>query len=216
MAWASLTDQAAPFLHASVRAELNVVSSGIYQRMTARTQQEAGTPADAAAHRLRQPRRPRSADRGHHPGRTLTKRATDVPANLDRPGTSNDPTEPINGRLGHLRGSAPASGISPTTSPDPASRQAASGPDYTPNCEEPLHPAAAREPDDPAIRLASGGGRDWQLCARCWSVPVWPSSSTADDIARPTVTSGGTQDHFRRGSWFRRVARTTRMAPSSG
>lgn len=39
-------------------------------------------------------------------GRTLKKRATDVLAYLDRPGTSNGPTEAINGRLEHLRGSA--------------------------------------------------------------------------------------------------------------
>ncbi|MGP9710049.1 ISL3 family transposase, partial [Brachybacterium sp. AOP24-D1-21] len=39
-------------------------------------------------------------------GRTLTKRATDVLAFFDRPGTSNGPTEAINGRLEHLRGSA--------------------------------------------------------------------------------------------------------------
>jgi transposase len=39
-------------------------------------------------------------------GRTLTKRATDVLAYFDRLGTSNGPTEAINGRLEHLRGSA--------------------------------------------------------------------------------------------------------------
>ncbi len=39
-------------------------------------------------------------------GRTLTKRAEDVLAFFDRPGTSNGPTEAINGRLEHLRGSA--------------------------------------------------------------------------------------------------------------
>jgi transposase len=39
-------------------------------------------------------------------GRTLTKRAPDVLAYFDRPGTSNGPTEAINGRLEHLRGSA--------------------------------------------------------------------------------------------------------------
>jgi transposase len=39
-------------------------------------------------------------------GRTLTKRADDVLAHFDRPGTSNGPTEAINGRLEHLRGSA--------------------------------------------------------------------------------------------------------------
>lgn len=36
----------------------------------------------------------------------LKKRAADVLANFDRPGTSNGPTEALNGRLEHLRGSA--------------------------------------------------------------------------------------------------------------
>jgi transposase len=39
-------------------------------------------------------------------GRTLTKRAADVLAYFERLGTSNGPTEAINGRLEHLRGSA--------------------------------------------------------------------------------------------------------------
>lgn len=39
-------------------------------------------------------------------GKTLTKRAADVLAHFDRPGTSNGPTEAINGRLEHLSGSA--------------------------------------------------------------------------------------------------------------
>jgi transposase len=39
-------------------------------------------------------------------GRTLTRRAVDVLASFDRPGTSNGPTGAINGRLEHLRGSA--------------------------------------------------------------------------------------------------------------
>jgi len=39
-------------------------------------------------------------------GRTLQQRAEDVLAYFDRPGTSNGPTEAINGRLEHLRGSA--------------------------------------------------------------------------------------------------------------
>ena len=39
-------------------------------------------------------------------GRTLNKRATDILAFFDRPGSSNGPTEAINGRLEHLRGSA--------------------------------------------------------------------------------------------------------------
>ena len=39
-------------------------------------------------------------------GRTLKRRAADVLAYFDRPGPSNGPTEAINGRLEHLRGSA--------------------------------------------------------------------------------------------------------------
>ena len=39
-------------------------------------------------------------------GRTLKKRADDVLAYFERPGTSNGPTEAINGHLEHLRGSA--------------------------------------------------------------------------------------------------------------
>jgi transposase len=39
-------------------------------------------------------------------GRTLKKRAADILAYFDRPHTSNGPTEAINGRLEHLRGSA--------------------------------------------------------------------------------------------------------------
>jgi len=39
-------------------------------------------------------------------GRTLKRRAGDVLAYFDRPGTSNGPTQALNGRLEHLRGSA--------------------------------------------------------------------------------------------------------------
>ncbi len=39
-------------------------------------------------------------------GRTLKKRVDDVLAYFDRPGTSNGPTEALNGRLEHIRGSA--------------------------------------------------------------------------------------------------------------
>jgi len=39
-------------------------------------------------------------------GRTLARRAADILAYFDRPGTSNGPTEAINGRLEHLRGAA--------------------------------------------------------------------------------------------------------------
>ena len=39
-------------------------------------------------------------------GGTLRRRAADILAYFDRPGTSNGPTEAVNGRLEHLRGSA--------------------------------------------------------------------------------------------------------------
>ena len=39
-------------------------------------------------------------------GRTMNKRRKDILAYFDRPGTSNGPTEALNGRLEHLRGSA--------------------------------------------------------------------------------------------------------------
>ncbi|GGE60596.1 hypothetical protein GCM10011401_04370 [Nesterenkonia cremea] len=39
-------------------------------------------------------------------GRTLNKRAGDILAYFERPGTSNGPTEAINGHLEHLRGTA--------------------------------------------------------------------------------------------------------------
>jgi len=42
----------------------------------------------------------------HRLGRTMKQRAADILAYFDRPGTSNGPTEAINGRLEHLRGSA--------------------------------------------------------------------------------------------------------------
>ena len=39
-------------------------------------------------------------------GRTITRRARDILAFFDHPGTSNGPSEAINGRLEHLRGTA--------------------------------------------------------------------------------------------------------------
>ena len=79
-------------------------------------------------------------------GRTLKKRAADVLAYFDGPGTSNGPTEAINGRLEHLRGSAWAFATSPTTSPDPYWKPADSDPNYTPDCEEPRYLWPIRQP----------------------------------------------------------------------
>ena len=63
--------------------------------------------ADDRPDRLHQPRRARPPlTELITLGRTLKKRAADVLAYFDRPGTCNGPTEAINGRLEHLRGSA--------------------------------------------------------------------------------------------------------------
>jgi Transposase len=71
-------------------------------------------------------------------GRTLTKRAADVLAYFDRPGTSNGPTEAINGRLELLRGSA--LGFRNLTNYIARSLLEAGGfrPQLHPDCEEPL------------------------------------------------------------------------------
>jgi len=68
---------------------------------------------------------------------TLTNRAADVLAYFDRPGTSNGPTEAINGRLEHLRGST--LGFRNLTNYIARSLLESSGfrPGYTLDCEEP-------------------------------------------------------------------------------
>ena len=83
---------------------------GIYQRMIAayREPDRADGPrADGRADRRRSATAsPAALTELITLGRTLKKRAADVLAYFDRPGTSNGPTEAINGRLEHLRGSA--------------------------------------------------------------------------------------------------------------
>jgi transposase len=82
---------------------------GVYQRMIA-----AYREPDRTRGRQRMEQLIASVSSGVPPaltelvtlGRTLKQRAADVLAYFDRPGTSNGPTEAINGRLEHLRGSA--------------------------------------------------------------------------------------------------------------
>jgi transposase len=82
---------------------------GIYQRMIAAYRQPDRTQGrelmtkliDSVSHGV-----PTALTEVITLGRTLTKRAADVLAYFDRPGTSNGPTEAVNGRLEHLRGSA--------------------------------------------------------------------------------------------------------------
>jgi hypothetical protein len=66
-------------------------------------------------------------------GRTLKKRAADVLAYFDRPGTSNASTEAINGPSRTSAAPRSGSGTSPTTPPDHYSRPAASDPPTTPS-----------------------------------------------------------------------------------
>ena len=99
-------------------------------------------------------------------GRTLKRRAGDILAYFDHPHTTGGPTEAINGRLEHLRGTAlglakphqlhhpstprnrriqtpttppimKSPETSPTTSPEHSSKPEDSDPNYTPNYEEP-------------------------------------------------------------------------------
>jgi transposase len=99
-----LTALFAPDEHAEVEA-----TWGVYQRLIAAYRdpdrghgREAMTKLiDALSHGV-----PAELSEIITLGRTLKKRAADVLAYFNRPGTSNGPTEAINGRLEHLRGSA--------------------------------------------------------------------------------------------------------------
>jgi transposase len=90
--------------HAEVEA-----TWGVYQRMIAayrdpnrtRGRQQMSTLIESISHAVPTPLREVITL-----GRTLKRRAADVLAYFDRPHTSNGPTEAINGRLEHLRGSA--------------------------------------------------------------------------------------------------------------
>ena len=121
---------------------------GIYQRMIAAYREPDRTKGrqlmkhliESVSHGV-----PRALTELRKLGRTLKRRASDVLAYFDRPGTSNGPTEAMNGRLEHLRGSALGFRTLPTTSPGACSRPAGSDPDYTLDCEEPAKP-----PSDPA------------------------------------------------------------------
>ena len=82
---------------------------GIYQRMIAAYRDPDRTRAREAMRALIGCLRdgvPAPLTELRRLGRTLTQRAADVLAYFDRPGTSNGPTEALNGRLEHLRGSA--------------------------------------------------------------------------------------------------------------
>jgi transposase len=90
--------------HAAVEA-----TWGIYQRMIGayrHPDRRLGKAAMQAVIDALHAGIPEGLDELRRLGRTLRQRAVDVLAFFDRPGTSNGPTEAINGRLEHLRGSA--------------------------------------------------------------------------------------------------------------
>ncbi|GAA4408671.1 hypothetical protein GCM10023168_26400 [Fodinibacter luteus] len=82
---------------------------GVYQRMIAAYRDPDRARARAAMTALIDCLRegvPAALTELRRLGWTPTQRAGDVLAYFDRPGTSNGPTEALNGRLEHLRGSA--------------------------------------------------------------------------------------------------------------
>ena len=107
-----LTDKQHARLHAVFAVEEHVeveATWGIYQRIVAAYREPDKTRGKQMMHAVID-----SVSNGvptalveiRRLGRTLKQRATDILAFFDRPGTSNGPTEAINGRLEHLRGSA--------------------------------------------------------------------------------------------------------------
>jgi transposase len=107
-----LTDKQTDRLHALFSADEHVeveATWGIYQRMIAAYREpdraKGRTMMQALINTL-STGVPTALQEVITLGRTLKKRAADILAYFDRPGTSNGPTEAINGRLEHLRGSA--------------------------------------------------------------------------------------------------------------
>jgi len=82
---------------------------GVYQRMIAAYRHPDRAQGHALMHKLIASVSsgvPAALSEVRRLGRTLKRRAVDVLAYFERPGTSNGPTEALNGRLEHLRGSA--------------------------------------------------------------------------------------------------------------
>ena len=70
-------------------------------------------------------------------GRTLKRRAGDILAYFDHPHTSNALPKPSTAVSNTYADPHSGSETSPTTSPEYSSKQEDSGPNYTPNYEEP-------------------------------------------------------------------------------
>ena len=94
-------------------------------------------------------------------GRTLKRRAGDILAYFDHPHTSNGPTEAINDRLEHLRGSAP--GLPkphPLHHPLPPRNRRIQTP-TTPSIMKSLHSLLLSHEDKPR---ASNGNPRFEMC----------------------------------------------------
>lgn len=107
-----LTDKQTERLHALFTADEHIeveATWGIYQQMIAAYREPDRAKGRELMSKLIKSVShgvPRALSEVITLGRTLAKRAADVLAYFDRPGTSNGPTEAINGRIEHLRGSA--------------------------------------------------------------------------------------------------------------
>lgn len=108
-------------------------------------------------------------------GRTLKKRAADVLAYFDWPGTSNGPTEAINGPWRISVAPRSGSATSPTTSPDRCSRPAGSGRNYTLGCEEP-------------VTLASIPAHGFRPALRCAQVRSASAASAPTAVTAASAT----------------------------
>jgi transposase len=107
-----LTDKQRQRLAALFAADEHVeveATWGIYQRMIAAYREPDRTRAKAAMTAVIEAVSsgvPAALTELTRLGRTLKRRTGDILAYFDRPGSSNGPTEALNGRLEHLRGSA--------------------------------------------------------------------------------------------------------------
>jgi Transposase len=124
-------------------------------RRLPRTRPRPGASQDAGRHRRPRPRVPAALPELRRLGRTLKKRAGDMLAYFDRPGTSNGPTEAINGRLEHLRGSALGFRNLTNYVARPYSRPAAS---------DPTPPSIVKSPQTTVCSVRTGSARTVREC----------------------------------------------------
>jgi Transposase len=131
-------------------------------------------------------------------GRTLKQRATDILAFFDRPGTSNGPTEALNGGLEHLRGSALGFRNLTKTSHARCSKPADSDPDYTLDWDEPSRvrsrrTSSSRSVSRSAERRVLWSARGYQERRACCGAgrPGPPQGSSLGHPWRPRSGTAG-------------------------